>query len=66
MRESQIEVEVAHTRSILVKDNFRNEFDSMKICSKVILTPVSVVPFHDGCSSLRPGPKVQAVETMQT
>lgn len=66
MRESRIEVKVAHTRSILVKENFGNEFDSMNICSKVVLTPVSIVAFRDGCSYLAPGPTGQAVGTMQT
>jgi hypothetical protein len=42
MRESQIKVKVAHTRSILVKENFRNKFDSMNTCSKVVVTPVPI------------------------
>jgi hypothetical protein len=32
------------------------------MCPKVVLTPVSIVAFYDGCSSLAPGP----VGTMPT
>lgn len=50
--ESQIGVNVAHTRGLLVEDNSKKKFDVINTRSSLVHTIIPIAAFHDSSSYL--------------